>query len=381
MNRIFILFLIFSALSHAQKIQVVDSENSQPIPNARIVLPNQLVYTNDDGFAPVDAYAKNFEVCAQGFEKLSVSKYEPVIKLNPVVKDIDEVKIISVDIKNIFDDLSKNYQERYYNKPSLYDVTYKSRLFSNGILNFLVIAEAKFWTKSNWYSYKDGYRKKYDDILQFQLNNVKYLKRNESDESISTKSDELSHAALGRHFFNYQLDQLLLSLNADGSKYFGRLLSEQGDDQQVSFKIETDKNYKITGAFNYNKKDKTITACTVNYLQSGETGSSFTNTEGKKFSYTSGDVTVVYEFYKKDGAYLPAMRKSEGSYEVKSGDKIDKIKFSTEVIYHTFVKSSSKGLASKVDLDRKIWENIPVKEDKENAVLLSEEEQEFINQK
>ncbi|AYN02106.1 hypothetical protein EAG08_19005 [Chryseobacterium sp. 3008163] len=52
-----------------------------------------------------------------------------------------------------------------------------------------------------------------------------------------------------------------------------------------------------------------------------------------------------------------------------------------EIVYNTFAKSDKKGLDPKVNFAKSIWENIPVKEDKESTVLLSKEEQEFINQK
>lgn len=52
-----------------------------------------------------------------------------------------------------------------------------------------------------------------------------------------------------------------------------------------------------------------------------------------------------------------------------------------EIIFHTFSEADKKGLNPKVDFRKNIWENIPVRDEKEMTVLLSAEEQEFINKK
>lgn len=59
MKHSYLLFILFFNLFSAQKLQVIDSENGKPIPNARILLHNQIVYTNEDGFAPVDHYLQD----------------------------------------------------------------------------------------------------------------------------------------------------------------------------------------------------------------------------------------------------------------------------------------------------------------------------------
>ena len=104
----------------------------------------------------------------------------------------------------LFEDLSKNYHKRYYDEPSLYDVTLKSKSFNNNQLTMLVIAEAKMWTKSNSYNYKDGIRKNYDNILQMQLNNVKYFKK-KKEGVFNSKSNDFNHADMGDYFFNFEI--------------------------------------------------------------------------------------------------------------------------------------------------------------------------------
>ncbi|KUJ53296.1 hypothetical protein [Chryseobacterium sp. JAH] len=382
MKRISILFLIFSTFLYSQKIQIVDAENSQPIANARIVLSDQLMYTNEDGFAPLDGNSKDFEVSASGFHKEKLNTFQNVVRLKPYVKDIEEVKIIDIDIKNLFEDLYKNYHKRYYDEPSLYDVTFKSKGFNNDKLFFMVIAEAKLWSKSNAYNFKYGYRKDYDEMLQMQLNNVKFYKKNESESIFNIKTKDVSHDEIGNYFFSYEIYRMLLNMRMKNSKNVGRLLSEDVDLQLIGIKIKSENGIEIEGEITYDKKDKVITLYNLNYMQGGYPVYKKVNTDGKEFEYQLGNANVTFDFYKKEGKYIQALKKTSGEqfFIIHDGKK-DERKFSTEIIYNTFAKSDKKGLISKVDFTKNIWENIPVKEDKESTILLSKEEQEFINQK
>lgn len=382
MKRISILFLIISTALSAQKIQVVDAENNKPIANARIILENRVVYTNDDGFAPVESTEKNLDVSATGFSKQNLNTFTSLIKLKPIFKDIEEVKIVSVDIKTIFEDLFKNYHKRYYDEPSLYNITMKQRSSDNGKLHFMVIAEAKLWSDSNMYNFKDGFRKNYDNILQMQLNNVKYLKNIKSDSVFSPKTDEFSHETMGNFFFNFEVYRTLMNLRNKDTKFSGNLISDDGEEQIIYCKIKSSYGINVNGEIKYNKKDKVITGYEFTYQQGDFPTQKSVSTDGKEFSKKLGDATIKFEFYKKDGVYVPSMNSLyTDNFILFYGDEVHTKKASREIIYNSFSKSEKKGLNPKVDMKQNIWKSIPVKEDKESTVLLSKEEQEFINQK
>jgi len=382
MKRIFILFSVVSTLLSAQKIQVVDAENNKPIGNARIILDNRVVYTNDDGFAPVESTEKNLEVSATGFTKQNLNTFTALVKLKPSFKDIEEVKMVNVDIKTIFEDIFKNYYKRYFDDPSLYDITLKQRAFDNDKLHFMVIAEAKLWSKSNTYNFKDGFRKNYDDILQIQLNNVKYLKNIKSDSIFSQKTDEFSHEIVGNFFFNFEIYRTLLNLRNKTTKFSGNLISDDGEEQIINCKIKSNYGINISGEIKYNKKDKVITSYEFTYLQGDFPTQKKVTTDGKEFSRKLGNATIKFEFYKKDGVYLPSLNSlNTDNFVIFYEDQVHTKKASREIVYNSFSKSDKKGLESKIDFNKSIWENIPVKENKETTILLSKEEQEFINQK
>ncbi|KFF75822.1 hypothetical protein HX13_07300 [Chryseobacterium sp. P1-3] len=127
MKFFYFLFIFFFYAVSAQKIRIVDAENGNPVSNARIILRDQIIYSNEDGFAPLGQDAGDFEVSASGFQTEKVPVFIAEIKLKPIYKNIDEIKIINVDIRKIFDDVSKNYDKRYYSGPSLYDIVYKEK--------------------------------------------------------------------------------------------------------------------------------------------------------------------------------------------------------------------------------------------------------------
>lgn len=382
MKHIYLLFILLSGLFQSQQLKVVDAENGNPVSNARILLRDQIVYTNEDGIAPVNRDAAAFEISASGYQKSMVPGFNSLIKLKPLYKDIGEIKIVNVDIKKIFEDVFKNYRKRYYDAPSLYDVVYKEKSFDNDKLFFLVIAEAKLWTRDNQYNFKQGIRKDYDEILQMQLNNVKYFKNIKSDSIFTGKTDEFSHEYMGNYFLNYELYREIQHLNLKETKYSGRLIVEEGDEQLITFKITSVKGIQLKGEFKYNKADKTITYFETHYFQDSYPMMKKKMTDGREFDYKLGDASLTFDFYKKDGAYIPAMSRLEGDkFITYYKDETHVKKFSREIIYNKFAPSDKKGLNPKVDFNISIWKNAAVKEEKAGTTLLSQEEKAFVNGK
>ncbi|MDG4652510.1 carboxypeptidase-like regulatory domain-containing protein [Chryseobacterium arthrosphaerae] len=382
MKHSYLLFILFFGVFHSQQLKVVDAESGSPVPNARILLKDQIVYTNEDGIAPVSSDAPAFEVSASGYQKAEVRNFSPQIRLKPLYKDIGEIKIVNVDVKKIFEDVAKNYHKRYYNAPSLYDVVYKEKSFDNSKLFFLVIAEAKLWASDNMYNFKQGLRKDYDEILQMQLNNVKYLKNIKSDSIFTGKTNEFSHEYLGNFFLNFELYRELQHLKMKETKCTGRLIFEEGNEQLITFKISSANGVHMNGEFKYNTADKAITYFETHYFQENYPVVQRKTTDGKTFDYKLGDASLIFDFYKKNGSYIPAMTRLEGDkFTSYYNDETHVRKFSREMVYNTFTPSDKKGLDPKVDFKISIWNNDTVKENKVNTTLLSEEEKAFVNGK
>jgi hypothetical protein len=374
----YLLFILFFGLFSAQKLKVVDAENGNPVLNARILLQNQIVYTNEDGFAPVEHGSTNFEISASGFQKANVQEFRSVIKLKRVYKNIDEVKLEKVDIRKLFEDVNDHYKKRYYSEPSLYDVVYKEKKSDNNKLYFLVIAETKLWSKTNYYNHN----KSYDKNLQMQLNNVKSFKNVKSDSVFTAGIKESSEEYMGNYFFNFELKRVVAHLKNKESKYSGWMIFEEGNEQLVTFTIKSGLGIEMEGEFKFNKVDKVITYFEIHYLQDQYPMMKRKTGEGEEYDYQLGNAILVFDFYKNEGVYVPAMSRLEGNRYIAyyKGVKHER-KSSRELIYNTFKRSDEKGLNPKMDFNKNIWDNIPVKENKNNTILLSEEEQAFINRR
>ncbi len=371
-----LLFILVFNFFSAQKLQVLDSENGKPIPNARILLQNQIVYTNEEGFAPVDQSALNFEISASGFQNAAIQKFYSPVKLKRGYKKIDEVKLIKVDLKKIFEDVASNYRKRYYNEPSLYDVIYKEKRSDNNQIHFLVIAETKLWTKTNFYNH---YRS-FDNNLQMQLNNVKYFKDLKSDSIFVNETQKFSEEHMGNYFFNFELGRTLTHVKNKDSKYSGWMIFEQGDEQLITFNIKSGLGIDIEGELKYNKADKVITYFEIHYLQDQYPMVKRRIGNGEEYDYQLGNAILVFDFYKNGGVYVPAMSRMEGNKYVAyyKGVKHER-KISRELIYNTFKKSDKTGLTPRVNFNKNIWDNTLVKENKNNTILLTTEEQAFIS--
>ncbi|AZB33167.1 peptidase associated/transthyretin-like domain-containing protein [Chryseobacterium bernardetii] len=373
-----LLFILFFNFFSAQKLQVVDSENGKPIPNARIILQNQIVYTNEEGLAPVDQSSINFEVSASGFRKVTIQEFYSPVKLKRGYKKIDEVKLIKVDLKDIFEDVAANYKKRYYTEPSLYDVIYKEKRSDNNQIHFLVIAETKLWSKTNFYNHN----RSFDNNLQMQLNNVKYFKDLKSDSMFVKGTKNFSKEYMGNYFFNFELNRALTHIKNKASKYSGWIFFEQGDEQLITFNIKSGAGIEMKGEMKYNKADKVITYFEIHYLQDQYPIVKRRTGSGEEFDYQLGNAILTFDFYKNGGVYVPAMSRIEANKYIAyyKGIKHER-KISRELIYNTFKKSDEKGLAPRVDFSKDIWDNISVKENKNNTILLTREEQVFVDKK
>ena len=173
---LFFLFCGFLFSQNLKKIKVIDSQDSKPISNVRLLFSNEVVYSNDDGFALIPENVKNLETSKSGYQTEKLNKVSEIISLTPLYQDIEEVKIVNIDVKKIFKDVSNRYSEIYYDKSAIYDVTFKQRAFENNDMKLLMIADGKFWSRDGSYNSKEAFNNKFDNFVQLQIDDLRYLK-------------------------------------------------------------------------------------------------------------------------------------------------------------------------------------------------------------
>lgn len=288
--------------------------------------------------------------------------------------------IVPVEFKKIFQDVLKNYSKRYYSKSSLYDVIIKQKNFDNNKLHLMVVAEAKLWSRTN--AYNEGMQYNFNNEIQMQLQNVKYLKKNSSDSIFLGNSNEFTNPYTDDIFLNYELKRILTHLKRGKSKFSGKILYEEDGEKLISFKVKLKNGGAIEGKFGYDPSQKVITYYQATYLMENIPVQQKISQDRVIFMQQYGDATLTFDFYNKDGKYLPSFSRFEAdNYKMYSRSKSHTKRLVREMIFSRFSEADKKGLDPKADFRKNIWENVEVKSDGEKTVLLSEEEQEFVSEK
>ena len=376
-------FFCFSLLSSQtiKKIKIADAETGKAIPNARIILAGQIYYSNDDGYTSLPKDAKQFEVSVSGYETLNTSAISDIVKLKPLYKDIAEIKIVSIDIKKIFKEVYKNYSDKYYDKPATYDITFWQKSFENNQMKLLMVADGQYWTRDGNFNGKEAFHKKFDNFVQMQIDNLRYLKSEKRDFDIKVKPQKGYNEFIGNLFFNYELHRIISLSNQRKAVTSARVLYEDENHQEISFKVKTDVNLIYTGTVIYNKLDRVITHYQMIFEQKNHEPREYRDETGEIYKFQYPDGIFTFDFYKNGEKYVPSRTSInyEGS-KYMQGDRSFEYQSSREIIYKKFKPSDANGLKNPVEINEPFWTNMKVSDDK-GFVDLSEEEQNFLNEK
>jgi len=382
MKKLLFLFLQFPILFFAQqKVQILDSETSKPIPNARIISNQNVYYSNDDGYILLSENSNEQEISAIGYLSETVKKYAPIITLKPKYLNIDEVKMVSIDIKKILKDVSDNYSKIYSDQSQLYDITIKQRAFENNQMKLLMIADGKFWSKDGKYHPKDAFKDKFDNFVQLKIDDLRYLKSEAYENKIKMKKQNSSNDNIGDLFLNFELSRTLTFATLKRAKTSGKLLDDDGIDQDISFLIKLDSTHIYKGRLLYNKPDKAITHFELHFNQSSTKPFPLKDEDGVEYLRQLGDGILTFDYYKNGDRYIP----SKIGFVVENiktfvGDKIYENRSAREIIFKNFEKATSEGVQDPVKINQAYWKDLKVSNEK-GDILLSKEEEEFINEK
>lgn len=382
MKKLILILLQFPILFFAQqKVQILDSETSKPIPNARIISNQNVYYSNDDGYILLPENSDRQEISAIGYLSESLEKHSSIIKLKPKYQNIDEVKIVSIDIKKLLKDVSDNYSKIYYDQSQLYDITIKQRAFENNQMKLLMIADGKFWSKDGTYYPKEAFNNRFDNFVQLQIDDLRYLKSETYENKIKTKKQNISHDNIGDLFLSFELSRTLSFAKLKRAKTSGKLLDDNGTEQDISFLIKLDSTHIYKGRLLYNKIDKAITHFDLHFNQSSTKPFPLKDEDGVEYLRQLGDGILSFDYYKNGDRYVPSkIGFVAENLKTYVGDKIYDNRSAREIIFKNFEKSDSKGVQNPVKINQAYWNDLKVSTDK-GEILLSKEEEEFINEK
>lgn len=381
---IFLLLLCLS-FTYCQTnaiLSILDAESGTPISHAKIItLDNDIFYTNDDGKVILPGNEKTVIVSAPTYEEQQVSLSANniiVIKLKPVYKNIDEVQITNIDIKQLLKNILTNYLQLYYSKPSLYYGTIKQKAYLGGQINNLLVADISIWSLANVYNFRE--KDNIGSFVQLGLNNIKYYKtrKRTADYPFNTDVQIVPRDFVLKLFFNSELVGIL---NDTRDERINAKVAYENEDIRIVFYEARDRDIKVTykGKFIYNKNNKLIVYFDTN-VEGYEDVRKY-NKKGKEYSVVNNEIYISYDFYQNNNRYIPASIRVNGKGYALYSDRKIPFEFVQGITLHKFQESGRKGLKNKIDLTKNLTDNIPDKEIKETETLLSEEEQRFINER
>ena len=384
MKQLSFFFLFFFSLANSQitkQLKILDSESNTGIHAVRIIAGDEVFYTNEDGMVTLPEQATRLDISTSGFEILKNTSYQSVIKLKPLYKDIDEVKIVSIEVRKIFEEVLKNYSAKYYDKPALYDVTYSQKSFENDQMKLLMVADGKFWTRDGRYDRRDASKGKLASFVQLQVDKLRYFETKARNFNIIEKKSARTHDNVGLIFFDYELQKVINLMNVKGATVSSFLLYENDEDQEISFRIKTTTNLFHTGTFTFNKTDRVITNLEVSFDQKGYAPDVRKDESGIDYVVQLGNGTIRYEFYKSGKKYVPSIFsfKTEG-YKYTSQNKTYDYRTAREIVFKTYSPAKQSTFKNPVDISSNFWTDMKVSDEK-GLVNLSAEELRFVKDK
>ncbi len=376
---IFLLLLVVSLFpAQQQTIKIIDNETNKHIPKARIIAHGEAFYTNDDGLALLPETIGSYEVSAPGFQRQQVQGKKEVIRLQPAYSEIEAIQITPIDFRSELEYIGKNYKKLYFSKPAVYDIVFKEKNIEDSLIYLLVVAEGELWTKSNTYNRKVGVHF-IDKSLQLGFKKFNYLQFNVSKKETVEKSVPSSRSRWAQLLFYHELQNLISFINLKDTQFTTRLLSQDEEVQHIGFRAVSKRNVILQGTFTYHRKDRVITHYQIEYDQASIPAYTFTDADETEHTVKRGNGNTVYEFYKKDGAYYPTFAAWQADAAITTDDRTHQYILMREVIFKKARETRKPVLENKADLNFSLWNNVASAAQSSDDILLSEEEQIFIN--
>lgn len=374
------LFLLFYCLGISQqKIKVLDKETGIPINNAKIIIGDYVNYTNDDGLAEIHidkVFDNTILVTAPSYEDMNITSNDNEVYLQPRYKEIEEVVIKKFNVYDFISKISNNYALYYNIDNSLYKAKFKDKLFIDNKINSLSISDINIWALDNQFDFR---YKNIDKFLQISLDKVRYYKVDNSDINFKKFTNEKAIKSFNtRIFMNGELILLKRGLKDIDIKY--DIINEDDEIKKISFESNgsIQKGISFRGVIEINKIDNAISYMEIEQIQDNSIKKY--KSDNDNFKLQTKSVKVIYDFYKKNGKYIPSRYVciQKGIFEHKGIEK--DFRRTREIVFSSHKETTKKGLDNKIDISKDIIYYMPDMKTTSNNLLLSTEEQQFINE-
>lgn len=378
--RLLILVIFIFHFTYGQKkIYVRDSITKEKLKNIQIIVNGDVFYTNDDGATILPETNADIQLSSTTYKNKKLKLLQDTILLNPIYKNIDEVILQkNIDIKNLIDQTLINYRKIYFTNKSNFFTNIKQKACIDGKLQNILVGDLNIWTKNTVYDFG---KNKLVDFLQINLNDIKYYKseskkRNSIFNDIQLSPDDF----VTKLFLNNELNSIKNETNIAETKVTGRLMYEDNYYKKINFVFSLP-NADCTGFLLYDKSDQAITYFEVFGKINTLNISKKRNNVGKDYLTKTESFYISFDFYKKNGKYFPARTIIKADGENMMDNKNHPFTFEQELIYNKSKEGNDSGLKIKIDLSKNLTDNIPTKEETGSKILLSAEEQKFVDER
>ena len=351
---------------------VKDSITKENLKDVRIIADQEIYYTNDDGQVSMPDNKNNLVISNPFYKEQKTNGNNSVVYLSPIIKEINEVTIKTIDLKKMINQVLKDYQKIYFTKKSNYLINIRQKAYSDNQISNLLIANLNLWTKNNVFDFG---KKTYDSFIQLNLNNVSFYKTKKSDPNyLFNDIQPLPADFTYKIFMNAELTSLIKDF---GSKNVNaKIISDNDGVLKLNFNFLSEtSNY--SGIILFNKKDKAIPYFEISGPEANENIKK--NKFGSDYKTVTDSFRSSYEFYKETSLYIPSRMDIYATGRNLYQGKEHPFTFEQEFIFNKRMRGSDQGLNKKVDLTKTLTDNLPTNEIKSSEVLLSKEEQAFVD--
>lgn len=385
-------FIFFNLTLNAQikQISVLDGTNKKPLSGVSInILGDQEgLLSNDDGIFVInilthqkDSLKLSYLGFKNRFIRASDLSDQDTILLTPISIVLQEVNLYSINLKAKFDKFYRNYWNYYSSNSKSYDCTFKEVLKVNDSIARLNQIQMKWYNQNYRYPFGKNIKKDLEKENQFSIVNVDYAKIKENN-SIFSSTGYLENDDLIKYMFSnfYSLfinecsDIKIESITNyldDKKIVFSSPLIENGkmvmnlDSGIVFFENGTDaiKNIKLYLDYNDNSLKGVEKNLNIPYITSVK------------------NVVISISFQKNGGKWFLSNYNINTCSTSSFKDKVDILNLDQKLII-TKVESGKKILKDKrIDINHPFFTNLPLYKNIETKIILTKEEQAFMDKK
>ena len=383
---IVLIFLNLFAEAQVKEFVVIDSRTKEPLNAVSTFFSasNEGSVTNADGKVKIH-FVNNtdsllFTHVGYNPKKIVLKDYVNVdtIRLTPSSILLKEVAVYSLDLKKKLAELLKNYHKLYPSQPVIYDCTYKESQKVNDTLARLAQVQLKWYDKN----YRFDFSKPFYKHNQISLSAIDYSKLASDDADLVKKSfieNKYLFRLLHLNFYAF-----VVNLGSDISiqsieKYsnykkviFSTPIVEKGEitmylnDGVIYFDNETGAIIEIDFKYEYNNHSEILTSSKGKIPYTTKTKRHHVNLSFKKLDDKKWGISTFNSVLEAESII---------------NNKSYAIQITQEFLVTKTMEGRQIPVNEQIDLTKPFYENLPLNKNLASKILLTKEEEEFINKK